>query len=52
MNVQLNLEKLLEVTQAKLQEVSRENLMLHCVVQQQLERLTELEGEVDAKEEG
>lgn len=47
MEVQLDVNKILEMTRAKLNEVTNENIMLHCLVEQQQDEVNQLKLAID-----
>lgn len=52
MEVQLDVNKLLNMTRAKLSEAVNENIMLHCLVEQQQEEIYQLKQTIDKLGEG
>lgn len=47
MEVTLDVNKLLDMTRARLSEVMNENIMLHCLVEQQQGELNQLKTALD-----
>lgn len=48
MDVQLDASKILEMTRLKLAEVTNQNILLHCLVEQQQVELNQLRTTIDA----
>jgi hypothetical protein len=47
MDVQVDVQKILELTQARLQAATQENILLHVVVASQQEEITKLKETLD-----